>query len=104
MYLPFCRHEHNTDDVVAVCAASSIAGVEESLAQEGIEIISSLPEVVVSTDAAKLQLLKHEASICYQACNSSHLVVFNLFSLEGYFIAQELSVPCIATSPFLLTR
>ena len=31
-------------------------------------------------------------------------MVFNLFTLEGYFIARHLKVPCLAASPHLLNR
>ncbi len=87
-----------------VCTAASISGLEDKLLQEGIEIISILPEATIASDKDKLQLLKEEAAVCYKECVAARLIIFNLFSLEGYFIAQELNIPCIAASPFLISR
>ena len=38
------------------------------------------------------------------ACHGADAIVFNLFACEGWFIAQYLGVPCIAASPFAITR
>lgn len=39
-----------------------------------------------------------------RACKGAKAVVFNLFACEGWFIAQYLKVPCVAVSPFAVTR
>lgn len=56
------------------------------------------------SDSERLSLLKSEAGVCFAACQGAGLVVFNLFSLEGYFIALHLGVPCLAASPHILNR
>ena len=38
------------------------------------------------------------------ACQDADLVVFNLFTCEGYYIARSMNVPCVAASPFIITR
>lgn len=55
-------------------------------------------------DRVKQGLLVEEVQSCLQACHGADLVLFNLFSCEGYFIAHHLGVPCVAVSPFLVTR
>ena len=84
-----------------------MADFENILAIEGIKIESSLPDVVTLSDSTanrELQRLKQEACICRDACSGANLIIFNLFSMEGYFIAQELKIPCIAVSLFVLAR
>lgn len=56
------------------------------------------------SDSERLSLLKKEAAICFDVCKDASLIVFNLFSLEGYFIALHLGIPSLAASPHLLTR
>ena len=41
---------------------------------------------------------------CLAASHNANIIVFNLFTLEGWFIANHLSIPCVAASPFLLNR
>ena len=78
-----------------VCRSDAIANtLRDKLIEEGIFILDSLPD----------GCLKDEAQICYDACIGASLIVFNLFSLEGYFIAQHFNIPCIAVSPFLVHR
>ena len=96
-----------TDEVVFVCSPSPVADFENILAKEGIKNINSLPDVVTLSDSTtkrELQRLKQEACICRDACLGANLIIFNLFSMEGYFIAQELEIPCIAVSLFVLAR
>ena len=50
------------------------------------------------------ELLKAEVAACLCASRDSNIVVFNLFTLEGWYIANHLSIPCVAASPFLLNR
>lgn len=52
----------------------------------------------------KTDLLRRETAACLQASEGASLIVFNLFTLEGYFVAQHLGVPCLAASPFIQTR
>lgn len=53
----------------------------------------------------KQSLLNEEVKCCIEACSSGiNGVVFNLFSLEGYLIANHFHVPSAAISPFLLSR
>ena len=56
------------------------------------------------SDAERLSLLKSEATVCFAACQGAELVIFNLFSLEGYFIALHLGIPSLAASPHLINR
>ena len=51
-----------------------------------------------------MDLLRRETVACLQASDGASLIVFNLFTLEGYFVAQYLNVPCLAASPFIQTR
>ena len=67
-------------------------------------LLAMNPSQRMLKDDARLSLLKSEAAICYDACKGAHLIIFNLFSLEGYFIALHLGIPCLAASPHLLTR
>ncbi len=90
------------DSSVASCD-SSVASCDSSVASCDSSV-ASCDSSVASCDRERLQLLKYEAGVCYEASVGARLIVFNLFSLEGYFIAQELNVPCIAASPFLLSR
>ena len=39
-----------------------------------------------------------------RACRGADAIVFNLFSCEGWFIAKYFGVPCVAASPFAVTR
>ena len=39
-----------------------------------------------------------------QLCSGADLIVFNLFALEGYSLAEKLGIPSVAVSPFLLGR
>ena len=55
-------------------------------------------------DCQRLLALKTEAKICLEASKGADLIVFNLFSLEGQFIASHLHIPCIAMSPHLQMR
>ena len=55
-------------------------------------------------DQQRVQLLCDEVKACVQACEKAALILFNLFSCEGFFIAQHLEVPCVALSPFVVTR
>lgn len=55
-------------------------------------------------DEERLSLLKREAAVCLQASQKANLIVYNLFSLEGHFIANHLGIPCIAASPHLQMR
>lgn len=38
---------------------------------------------------------------CAEACRGASLIVFNLFALAGWHIAESLSVPSVALSPYL---
>ena len=55
-------------------------------------------------DQQRLQLLCDEVKSGLKACENAALILFNLFSCEGFFIAQHLGVPCVALSPFVVTR
>ncbi|XP_048583476.1 sterol 3-beta-glucosyltransferase UGT80B1 [Nematostella vectensis] len=48
------------------------------------------------------RVLEMHASL--HACRGAGAIVFNLFACEGWFIAEYLKVPCIAVSPFAVTR
>lgn len=39
-----------------------------------------------------------------KACRGADAIVFNLFACEGWFIAKYFDVPCVAASPFAVTR
>ena len=39
-----------------------------------------------------------------RACRGADAIVFNLFACEGWFIAKYFDVPCVAASPFAVTR
>lgn len=39
-----------------------------------------------------------------RACRGADGIVFNLFACEGWFIAKYFDVPCVAASPFAVTR
>lgn len=58
----------------------------------------------LASDEERLEALKVEAAACLEASQGASLIVFNLFTLEGYFIARHLGIPCIAASPHVLTR
>lgn len=58
----------------------------------------------LASDKGRLSVLKKEAAACLEAAQGADLIVFNLFTLEGYFIAQHLGIPCVVTSPHILTR
>ena len=58
----------------------------------------------LASDKERLSALKQEAALCLQASQGADLIVFNLFSLEGFFIAKHLHISCIAASPHVLTR
>ena len=55
-------------------------------------------------DEERFRVLKAEAAVCVEASKGANLIVFNLFSLEGRFIAAHFDIPCIALSPHLQTR
>ena len=55
-------------------------------------------------DSVKQELLTEEVVSAITACHSADLIVFNLFTCEGYYIAQAMGVACIAVSPFIITR
>eukprot|EP00731_Ephydatia_muelleri_P016790 Em0009g1214a len=93
----------------------SVASGFSFLLHTGIQFFS-LPDVeqmlvqdytaacALACSGGKMDLLRRETSACLQASEGASLIVFNLFTLEGYFIAQYLNVPCLAASPFLQTR
>jgi len=58
----------------------------------------------LSSDEERLSALKTEAASCLQASQGADCIIFNLFSLEGYFIAKHLGIPCIAASPHVVAR
>ena len=58
----------------------------------------------LASDKERLSALKQEAALCLQASQGADLIIFNLFSLEGFFIAKHLHISCIAASPHILTR
>ena len=58
----------------------------------------------LASDEERLSALKQEAALCLQASQGADLIIFNLFSLEGFFIAKHLHISCIAASPHVLTR
>lgn len=100
---------------MVVCSPSTLdARVKTTLQQEldhRIEIwdlpepnLDSLLKSPSQHDQKRLSLLETEATVCLQACREANLIVYNLFSLEGHFIANHLSIPCIAASPHLQMR
>eukprot|EP00466_Bigelowiella_natans_P017526 jgi/Bigna1/136364/aug1.33_g11072 len=49
------------------------------------------------------QLTRYREIIdCLEASRGAHLLVFNLFCLDGYHIAEHLSIPCIGVNGYLL--
>jgi hypothetical protein len=56
-----------------------------------------------SDDAREVKLLRDtERQECLEACMGSTLIVFNLFALAAWHIAEYLRVPCIAVSPYAM--
>ncbi|CAM9667318.1 unnamed protein product [Choristocarpus tenellus] len=39
---------------------------------------------------------------CVHACQGAGLVIFNLFALEGFHIAEAMEVPCMVCQPYLI--
>ena len=105
------------DEVVFACVPLVLKGLSPQVVDSGLEFVP-LPEPqefeqanISANDlhqdartACNDALLQREASVCMEAAKGSNLIVFNLFTLEGYFIAQHLNVPCIAASPFVLMK
>lgn len=58
----------------------------------------------LSSDGERLSALKEETAACLQASKGADIIICNLFTLEGYFIAQHLRIPCLVASPHILTR
>ena len=59
----------------------------------------------MQSDVLRQTLLNKEVACCVEACsNGVDAVVFNLFTLEGYFITMHFKVPSVAVSPFLITK
>lgn len=55
-------------------------------------------------DEERQSALRAEVEASLEASRGADLVVFNLFSLEGQFIACHRDIPCIAMSPHLQMR
>ena len=55
-------------------------------------------------DRERQSALGAEVGVSLEASREADLIIYNLFSLEGQFIASGLNVPCIAASPHLQTR
>lgn len=108
------KEHHPSDEVVIACTPSVSSGFS-FLLHTGIQFFS-LPDVeqlilqdftaacALAYSDGKIDLLRKETAACLLASEGASLIVFNLFTLEGYFIAQHLNVPCIAASPFVQTR
>ena len=48
------------------------------------------------------ELLRAEVACCLSASRDSDIIVFNLFALEGWHIANHLSVPCVAATGWIM--
>lgn len=73
--------------------------------------VSSSFCAMVSQDVSRLrnsedgrqQVLSKEFTLCLERCRHGppDLIVFNLFSLEAWLIAQHFAIPTLAVSPYL---
>lgn len=73
-------------------------GVEEEK-EEGVTEDKEMEE-----DRRRLSVLRAEVEVSLEASEGANLIVYNLFSLEGHFLAQHLKIPSIAMSPHLQMR
>ncbi|KAJ3169806.1 hypothetical protein HDU88_000444 [Geranomyces variabilis] len=67
---------------------------------QDLSLQSSLSPGNVDVDPRVTQR-RIEQSAILPACTGARAIVFNLFCLEGWSVAERMRVPCVAVSPFL---
>jgi UDP:flavonoid glycosyltransferase YjiC (YdhE family) len=53
-------------------------------------------------EATHAAVALQQALICLAAAQSSAVIVFNLFALEGFLVAELLQLPCLVVQPYLI--
>jgi UDP:flavonoid glycosyltransferase YjiC (YdhE family) len=53
-------------------------------------------------EAARAAVALQQAVICLAAARSAEVIVFNLFALEGFLVAELLQLPCLVVQPYLI--
>ncbi|EFN56472.1 hypothetical protein CHLNCDRAFT_145146 [Chlorella variabilis] len=61
-------------------------------------------ELIAACEAALGRTVQRPSgpAVCAEACSTRALILFNVFALEGFHIAEALGVPCLAASPCLV--
>ena len=99
--------------VTLACCSSSLSGLEElvsntlshhALPESRQRLLDTKDRADGAVDGVKQELLVEEVASAITACHNADLIVFNLFTCEGYYIAQSMGVACVAVSPFIITR
>lgn len=57
-----------------------------------VELHTYLTSGVAGSDAAEERATRAQQDACMQACQGAGLVVFNMFALEGYHVADKMQV------------
>jgi UDP:flavonoid glycosyltransferase YjiC (YdhE family) len=89
--------------VILVTHAEHSAWAEQLLGSTARLATVQTPAVLVAHDeAARAAVALQQALICLAAAQSSEVIIFNLFALEGFLVAELLQLPCIVVQPYLI--
>ncbi|KAI8585152.1 hypothetical protein BDZ88DRAFT_38129 [Geranomyces variabilis] len=105
--IPLCQDQRKTPSISGKnphidfysIRTLSTGGLPSS-AQDSLSSHSSPPPDNVDADPRVTQR-RTEQSAILPACTGARAIVFNLFCLEGWSVAERMRVPCVAVSPFL---
>jgi UDP:flavonoid glycosyltransferase YjiC (YdhE family) len=91
-------------EVVLVTHAEHSAWAGQVLGSTARLAIVQTPAVLSTAhdEAARTAVVLQQALACLAAARSSEVIVFNLFSLEGFLVAELLQLPCIVVQPYLI--
>jgi hypothetical protein len=101
----FATHESHRPVFERLCAKNT-GDRHTAVAFHGIASPSFVPlpsanHLTISTEQ-RLKILDAQRKGCLEACRGARIILFNLFAMEGFSIAELMRVPSIAISPYTM--